>query len=213
MKRFTHKPPKIGEWLLKLLARYDDNISLRGDFDEEFDAISRTKGYRQAWFWYWCHLFASLPAFFKWSTYGSFAMFKNYFKIALRNIRKHKGYSFINILGLAVGMASSMVIILFILDELSYDRFHEKADRIYRIVSRGKLTFSFNDNLKINYVYTPNVLAKTIRNDFPGVVQLTKINTYRYNIISAGNKNYNRERLLLGDENFFDVLLVFFFNF
>ena len=62
-------------------------------------------------------------------------MFKNYLKISLRNLLKHRVYSFINILGLAVGIAASVLITLYVLDELSYDRFHAKADRTYRIVA------------------------------------------------------------------------------
>jgi len=60
-------------------------------------------------------------------------MIKNYLKIALRNLRKHKGYTFINITGLAVGLACCLLIVLFVRDELSYDRYHDNADRIYRI--------------------------------------------------------------------------------
>ncbi len=61
-------------------------------------------------------------------------MLKNYFKIAFRNIRRHKGYSFINIAGLAIGMACTILILLWIQDELAYDRFHEKGDNIYRVI-------------------------------------------------------------------------------
>jgi putative ABC transport system permease protein len=64
-------------------------------------------------------------------------MLRNYLKIALRNLLKHKGYTFINVFGLAVGIACCVLILLFVRDELSYDRFHEKADRIYRVVFNG----------------------------------------------------------------------------
>ncbi len=60
-------------------------------------------------------------------------MLKNYLKIALRNLRRYKGYAFINTFGLAVGMACCLLIVLYVQDELSFDRFHEKADRIYRL--------------------------------------------------------------------------------
>jgi len=59
-------------------------------------------------------------------------MFKNYLKIAFRNLRKHKGFSFINISGLAIGMACAIFIMLYVDFELSYDNFHDDADRIYR---------------------------------------------------------------------------------
>ena len=58
-------------------------------------------------------------------------MIRNYLTIALRNLLKNKGFSFINILGLAVGMASAILILLWINDEVGYDQFHEKKDRIY----------------------------------------------------------------------------------
>ena len=60
-------------------------------------------------------------------------MLKNYFKITIRNIIRYKGYSIINILGLAIGMACCILILMYVTDELSYDKFHEKSDRIYRI--------------------------------------------------------------------------------
>ena len=60
-------------------------------------------------------------------------MFKNYIKIALRNIKRHKGYSFINIAGLSIGMACCLLITAWVMDELSYDRFHEHAANFYRI--------------------------------------------------------------------------------
>ena len=60
-------------------------------------------------------------------------MLRNYLKIALRNMKRYKGYSFINICGLAIGMACCILILLYVTDELSYDNYHEKGDRIYRI--------------------------------------------------------------------------------
>jgi hypothetical protein len=98
MKNRSLKPPKVGEWLLKHTARYDDNISLRGDFDEEFDSIARSKGFLRAWLWYWLHLFKSLPPFISDFIYWRIVMFHNYLKVAFRHIRKHKGFSLINIL-------------------------------------------------------------------------------------------------------------------
>ncbi len=61
-------------------------------------------------------------------------MLRNYLKIALRNVLRHKGYSLVNVAGLAVGIACCVIILGFVLDETGYDRFHAKADRIHRIV-------------------------------------------------------------------------------
>ena len=64
-------------------------------------------------------------------------MLKNYLKVALRNLRRHKGYAFINILGLAVGLACCIMILLWVRHEMSYDRFHDNADRIVRVGVEG----------------------------------------------------------------------------
>jgi putative ABC transport system permease protein len=66
-------------------------------------------------------------------------MLRNYFKIALRNLWKNRGYSAINIFGLAVGLATCLLILIFVMDELSYDRYNKKADRIYRVDSEINL--------------------------------------------------------------------------
>ena len=65
-------------------------------------------------------------------------MFKNYFNITFRNLKKYKGFSFINIFGLAVGMACTLLILLWVQDELSYDRFFPNADRLYRVIDSEK---------------------------------------------------------------------------
>ena len=65
-------------------------------------------------------------------------MFKNYFKIALRNLARNRGYSAINILGLALGVACCLLLALYIQDEVSYDKHHKRAEDIYRIVTHFK---------------------------------------------------------------------------
>src|SRR3954465_14919736 len=98
-------------------------------------------------------------------------MFKNYFKVAFRNLFRSKGFSAINILGLAIGMASAMLILLWIENELSYDQFHEKKDRIYNAWNRA----SFSGKLQ-SWSTTPKVLARTLEKDFPEVEQSARVN-------------------------------------
>jgi putative ABC transport system permease protein len=90
-------------------------------------------------------------------------MFKNYLKIAVRSLFKHKAYSLINILGLAVGIAASVLIFLYVRDETSFDRFHAKAGRIYRITA----DWSNKGDSKIHQLGTPSILARTIRDKYP----------------------------------------------
>jgi len=98
-------------------------------------------------------------------------MIKNYLKVAFRNLLKQKGYAFINILGLAVGIAASVLIFLYIVHEMSYDKFHEKADRTYRITA----DWSNKGDSRIHQLGTPFVLAKTIRENYPQVEAITQI--------------------------------------
>jgi putative ABC transport system permease protein len=98
-------------------------------------------------------------------------MIKNYLKVAIRNLIKHKGYAFINILGLAVGIAASVLIFLYIKNETSYDAFHEKADRTYRLTA----DWSNKGDSRIHQLGTPFILAKTIRENYPQVEAITQL--------------------------------------
>ncbi|MFH1942924.1 MAG: ABC transporter permease [bacterium] len=100
-------------------------------------------------------------------------MFKNYLKIALRNIFRHKGYSLIHISGLAIGIACCTLILLWVRDELSYDRFHENRDHLYRVAL---------DPLGANEVHemvTPGILAGIMKKEFPEVIKSTRYTSYR----------------------------------
>jgi putative ABC transport system permease protein len=96
-------------------------------------------------------------------------MLKNYFKIALRNLWRKRAYSFINVTGLAVGMACCFLIFLYVHFELSYDRFHQKADRIYRVVGDLKSTTE-----TLHWYVTPGPLARSIKSEFPQVEEVTR---------------------------------------
>ena len=121
-------------------------------------------------------------------------MFKNYLKIAFRNLLKQKAYSFINIIGLAIALACCFVVLLYVLDELSYDRYHKNADRIFRIVYGNE-----------SYITaTPFPLAPTLRNDFPEVLKTVRISTT--SLLIKKNENWIEEpKSICADEAFFEV--------
>jgi putative ABC transport system permease protein len=128
------KKTAVKHRILSRLLRPSIRESALQDFDEQFTQIKRRRGTLIATVWYGVQVLSLIPSSLKDSFYWSTAMLKNYFKIALRNIRRHKGYSFINIAGLAIGMACAILILLWIQDELAYDRFHEKGGNIFRII-------------------------------------------------------------------------------
>ena len=184
MKNHKLKPPFLASWFLKRFAKYDIDKSLNGDFDEEFFEITQEKGNIAAWSWYWFHFFRSVPFILKDSTYWSFAMFTNYFKIAIRNIKNHKGYSFIIISGLTVSLALGFLIIQILSVYYSYDEFHENKDRIYRIV-----THQTTEKGDIDLASTPLPLASSILQDCPGIEKVVKIKTmFNLSVINKTQK-------------------------
>jgi putative ABC transport system permease protein len=130
-------------------------------------------------------------------------MFKNYVKIALRNFLKHKGFSFINIFGLAIGVACCLVIVLFVLDEISYDQHHEKADQIYRVGIRG-----FVNNTLFHGVVTCAPMAQTLVNEFPEVTAATRLRNFGFPVFRYEDKVFSEEKVFWVDQAFFDVFTV-----
>jgi putative ABC transport system permease protein len=130
-------------------------------------------------------------------------MFKNFILTSLRSMLRHKGFSFINIAGLAIGLAACIIILLFIIDELSYDRFHEKSDRIYRITVIG--VFGDND---FAMTYTPAPLAKTLLDEFPEVEYVTRMMARSNRLVSFEEKSFIEDHFLYADSSIFDVFTI-----
>ena len=108
-------------------------------------------------------------------------MFRNYLLTAYRNIKRQKLYSFINITGLAIGMACCIVILLFVQDELSYDRYHKNARQIYRITSKHS---------RGHTIISPYEMAPNMVNDFPEVVDAVRIIKQSEFVLSYGEKRF-----------------------
>lgn len=126
-------------------------------------------------------------------------MLKNFVKIAVRNLLRSKGFSVINILGLAVGMASAILILLWIQNEMSYDQFHEKKDRIVEVWNKA----TFDGNLNC-WNTTPKVLARTLERDFPEVEQSVRVDWNNDHLFSVGEKRITLKGSPV-DSNFFQV--------
>ena len=130
-------------------------------------------------------------------------MFKNYFKATFRNLRKNKGYSFINIFGLATGIACSLLIFLFVRDEVSYDRFNKDSGNIYRVVK----DFINDDGSLIPDATTPAPLAQAMQSEIPEVAAITRLrpNWGRSYLIKYNNKKFTAEKIYGVDSSFFNV--------
>ncbi len=202
VNEIIQKPPKSAKKLLRYLSHSRDKFSLVGDIEEEYNEIASENRRRQANLWYWQQIAASFPGFIKRTILWSFIMFNNYLKITFRNLLKHKTYSIINISGLALGMACSFLIATYVMYELSYDNYHENADKIYRIAAPFAASIS----------QAP--LAAALQEEFPEIEKYTRI---------YASKIWNDQELVSTEEkelytyNFFtadpEILEIFSFQF
>lgn len=127
-------------------------------------------------------------------------MLKNYLKIAFRNLWKSKGLSALNIIGLAFGLATCLLIMLFVLDELSYDRYNKKANRIYRVDSEIK----FGGNHFI-IATAPDPMGPTLKKDYPQVEQYVRFRKMGGLLIKKGNENIQENNVVYTDSTLFDI--------
>ncbi|UCC80454.1 MAG: ABC transporter permease [Candidatus Zixiibacteriota bacterium] len=125
-------------------------------------------------------------------------MLKNYIKVAIRMLARHKTYSLINIAGLAVGMTVFILIALWVTDELSYDRFHDDVDHIYRIVGKGAY---FEDGID----GAPAPLANAIRAEIPDVTDVARVMDVPKLVISYNDKSFYETRIMLTEQSFFNI--------
>ena len=126
-------------------------------------------------------------------------MFKNYLKIAMRNLWKNKSFSAINILGLATGLATCLLILLYVVDELSYDRYNEKADRIYRV--NADIKFGGGN---LHLAVTSDPMGATLKKDYPQVEEYTRV------YASGGSKLIKKGAQFIVEQNVANVDSTFF---
>jgi putative ABC transport system permease protein len=127
-------------------------------------------------------------------------MFKNYLKVALRNIIRHKGYAFLNIFGLAIGLACCILIGLWVLDELNYDRFHENASSICRVES--------NQNFRgrtLHIYWTPHPLGPALKAEIPEIKNSTRAYNLRAQLIQYKDKAFEEYSLWSVDPSFLEI--------
>jgi putative ABC transport system permease protein len=127
-------------------------------------------------------------------------MIRNYIKTAFRNLWKNKGFSAINILGLAIGLATCLLILIFVMDELSYDRWNQNADRIYRL--DNEISFSGNHFSRAD---GPGPAGPAIRRDYPEVEKEVRLNTAGGLLIRKGSQNIREDKVVYADSTFFEV--------
>ncbi|MES2265991.1 MAG: ABC transporter permease [Bacteroidota bacterium] len=127
-------------------------------------------------------------------------MFRNYFKTAFRSLKKNKGFTAINVLGLALGLCVCMLIVFYVIDELGYDKFNTKIDRIYRV--NNDIKFGGSDR---TFAQSPAPLAAAFKSDFPEVEKTVRFRVNGVFKIRKGDQNVQEPGMIYADADLFNV--------
>jgi ABC-type antimicrobial peptide transport system permease subunit len=169
-------PPKLAKRFLLSFLRHDLIEEVLGDLDEQFYVTLCTKSRHRARLNYWFQVLHYLRPFalkrLRSSYINNNVMLRNYFKIGWRNLFKNKGYSFINIGGLACGIAVAMVIGLWVYDELSFNKYHKNHDRIATVMLRATVNGETRTGRHMPFPLGPE-LSQSFKSDFEHVVMST----------------------------------------
>ena len=189
-------PPRLLEYFLANANVFRQFGSL-GDFEEDYKKILSKKGKFKAVFWYFSQTIVALTICLKELIYWSFIMFKNYFKTAFRNIKRQKILTFINIFGLSLGIACCLLILLWVQDEFSYDRFHKNADNIfevYGILNMGNFRAMTG---------APLPMGKTLQKEFPEVKASAIVDQTHLGVKTGGN--VYKQKVFFTEPAFFEI--------
>ncbi len=188
-----NRPPRIPGWLIRITAWYEDGYAVYGDACEEYFEVMKNEGKRRARTWFWRQGLRAFPVFVTDFIVWRLIMLKNYLKVAFRNIRKQKGYAFINISGLAIGMAACLLILLWVYDELGFDAYHVNADRIHR------LTIDANLGTHMAAPVSPTPAGPAMVEEYPEVLQAARLSRPTRSPVIVEDREYFEENVAYAD--------------
>ncbi|HMB91065.1 MAG TPA: permease prefix domain 2-containing transporter, partial [Rhodothermales bacterium] len=200
-----YRPPRWADALLAWFCAPHLLEDIQGDLHELFRLRVERHGEGLARLRYWIdviHFFRPYVLRGKPSTYQQVRgpiMLKNYFKVTLRNLRKHRAYAFLNISGLAIGLACFLMIALYIADEQQYDRFQEHADRIVRITSH------YTDEAEVSsFARSYPAIGPTLEKDFSEVEHTVRFQRFQGALAYQDNL-FNESQMFFAEASVFDV--------
>ncbi len=191
-------PPKLARLLLKIMLRSGSSHFALGDLTESYIYKLKQSGAFRARLWFWFEVIYALPGFIRNSFYWGIIMFRNYMLIAFRNFKNNTGYSFINIAGLATGMACFILISLWVQHELSYDNFHDDIGSIYRVVDYEQ----YSNGEEFRFSSNPAGLAPALKDDFPEIVEAVRFARAGSRVVKYKDKSFNEQYVSFTDPEF-----------
>ena len=192
-------PPRIAKWILSITNRKENRETVLGDFEEIYDEIQANRGRCLANIWFYNQAIISIPKFLITTIYWESFMLKNYFKIALANLLKQRFYSFITVLGLAVGFGIFLYFFTLFKWGISPDTFHKDIDRIYNVVQ----VFNAGNEGDRRSEFMPYPLASAIKNEIPEIEDVSSIIQSNQVILKYKDKIFFEDGMIYADKNFF----------
>ncbi len=194
---------RLGHRILSAVLGRGEHFTVVGDLEEIHAEIVREKGALRAGAWYWGQIVRSLPAYATHIVYWSGVMIRNYFLTTLRNIKKQKVFTFLNVFGLAIGMAGCLLAVLYIRDELGYDRYNAKADRIYRLTAD---VLRQGQEIRISGAGAP--VAQALKEGFPEVEDAVRFRQEDSIRVRAGEESFRETNVVHSEPSFFNIFTV-----
>lgn len=192
------EPPRsgLGEWILRRILKSDEAESISGDYQVLYFDRVRRHGRFRARIWYGGQILRAAWNAAVISLYWNSVMFRNNFKVAVRHLKKDRAYSTINIFGLGIGMACCMMILLWVQDELGFDRFHENAAQLHRVLYQSG---------EERYSSTCSPLAAAVESELSEVSMATRYRPIGKRLIRYADTSIRCERFCLTDPRFFQM--------
>ena len=191
-------PPPLAERLAGRALDEEERSVRLGDLEERFQYLVRERGEGRARAWYRRQALLLMILAFINHIQWSGIMFKNYFRTAFRNIQRYKGYSLINIVGLALGMACSILILLWAKDEMATDRYHAKLDSLYLV----QTIQHYGSEVSRNSGSIP-ALAPALKAEYPEVLNAARFSNGQGEHLLANGDRQFRELIQLADPEIF----------
>lgn len=195
-----HRTPRCLKRVLRLFYQGDALQEKLGDFEEFYQIKIQTRGKFRASILCFFQVIRLLISKSELSFYWSFAMFKNYVTIAFRSLMRHKIFSIITVSGLALGISAFLLISVWVLHELSFDRFHDNAFSIYRVSEKRH----FPDQIRQNF-RTPGPLSEQLKEHFPEIRKSVRVALTGERVLRSGKKTFYEDYILTVDEEFFSL--------
>lgn len=201
-----NRPPYIANLILRLILNKDEYLEKSGDMEEVYFSIREETNKINAAFWYWYQVVKAIPGLISSSFLWGVTMYLNYIKIAVRNIKKSKVYSLINISTLALGIVCGLLIFMFINEELSFDNYHKDGDQVFRV-------YEEISSPTATKLYAPIAwpVAPTLLKEYSQVKYSARIYTYSSTkLVKYKENNFYEPNFIYGEEDIFNILT---FNF